>query len=192
MNPEVSIQELQQLMKEIAISQKETEQLFRETDKKFQETDKKFLETEKKLNRTISLFESQWGKFIESLVEGNLISLLRSKGIDVHETSQRRKGTYNGKQFEFDIIAHNGNEIVIVEVKSTLNVSAVKEFLDELPNAKSWMHEYKNFKIYGAVAYLRADEDSVLFAERQGLFAIRATGDSAVIVNNENFVPKEW
>ena len=185
MEPQVTIQELQQLIKELVISQKETEKLFKETDRKFRETDRK-------INKTIHLFESQWGKFVESLVNGNLIYILRSKGIDVHDTTQRRKGEHNGRQFEFDIIAKNGSEIVIVEVKSTLNVQAVKDFLDELSLVRGWLEEYKDFKLYGAVAFLTADEESPLFSERQGLFVIKATGDSAILVNKDDFRPKEW
>lgn len=213
MEPQVTIQELQQLLKELVISQKETEKLFKETDqkfketdlrfqetdrqfketdRKFQETDRQFKETDRKINKTIHLFESQWGKFVESLVNGNLIHILRSKGIDVHDTTQRRKGEHNGRQFEFDIIAKNGSEIVIVEVKSTLNVQAVKDFLDELSQVRDWLEEYKDFKLYGSVAFLTADEESPLFAERQGLFVIKATGDSAILINKDDFRPKEW
>ena len=199
MEPQVTIQELQQLIKELVISQKETEKLFKETDlqfketdRRFKETDRQFKDTDRKINKTIHLFESQWGKFVESLVNGNLIHILRSKGIDVHDTTQRRKGEHNGRQFEFDIIAKNGSEIVIVEVKSTLNVQVVKDFLDELSLVRGWLEEYKDFKLYGAVAFLTADEESPLFSERQGLFVIKATGDSAILVNKDDFRPKEW
>lgn len=149
-------------------------------------------ETDKALKKATSQFESQWGKLVESLVEGKLVSLLNSWGIHISDTSQRRAGTHEGKQYEFDIIAHNGNEIVIVEVKSTLNISAVKDFLENLQMAKVWLHEYKDYKIYGAIAYLKADEKSPIFAERNGLFVIRATGDSASIINNPDFVAKHW
>lgn len=189
---QATIHELQQLLKELVISQKETEKLFKETDRKFQETDRQFKETDRKINKTIHLFESQWGKFVESLVNGNLIQILRSKGIDVHDTTQRRKGEHHGPPFEFDIIAKNGSEIVIVEVKSTLKVQAVKDFLDELSQVRDWLEEYKDFKLYGSVAFLTADEESPLFAERQGLFVIKATGDSAMLVNKDDFRPKEW
>ena len=43
--------------------------------------------------------------------------------------------------------------------------------------------------IYGAVAYLRAEEEANKYAERQGLFVIRATGDSASIINKKDFKP---
>lgn len=100
----------------------ETDAKFKDTDAKFRETDAKFKETDRRINKAFELFEGQWGKLIESLVEGDLIRLLRERGIDVHETSMRRKGNHKGEHFEFDIIAHNGREIVIVEVKTTLRV----------------------------------------------------------------------
>ncbi|MGB5024498.1 MAG: hypothetical protein WBO44_04070 [Saprospiraceae bacterium] len=185
MDIQVSFEEIRHLLKELAISQKET-------DRKFKETELQFKETDRKLNKMIHQFESQWGKFVESLVNGNLIQLLRNKGIDVRDTSQRRTGIHNGRQFEFDIIAKNGNELVIVEVKSHLNIKTIKEFLNELSHARQWLDEYAAYKIYGAVAYLHASEESPKFAERHGLFVIRATGDSAIITNSESFVPTCW
>ena len=44
--------------------------------------------------------------------------------------------------------------------------------------------------MYGAVAYLRADESSDEYAEGRGLFVIRATGSSASITNPEDFTPR--
>lgn len=198
-----TIEELKDMFKEVAIRFKETEARFKETDAKFKETDARFKETDAKFKETdakfnetgkrikeaFDLFESQWGKLMESLVEGDLIKLLRSKGIDVHDTSMRRKGSHNGHNFEFDIIAHNGREIVIVEVKTTLRVKDVKHFVTKLKKARVWLDEYKDYNVYGAIAFLRADEGSALFAENQKLFVIKATGNSASIVNNDTFVP---
>ena len=44
------------------------------------------------------------------------------------------------------------------------------------------MPEYGDKRAYGAVAYLKADEGSAVYAEK-GLFVIRATGSSASITN---------
>ena len=77
----------------------ETDKKFQETDKRFQETDRilsekfketdrmlseKFKETDKKLNKLEQLFTSQWGKLVESLVEGDIVNLLNQKGINVY------------------------------------------------------------------------------------------------------------
>ncbi|MBN3034303.1 MAG: hypothetical protein JW861_01855 [Bacteroidales bacterium] len=66
------------------------------------------------------MFTSQWGKLVESLVDGDLVRLLNEKDIPVERTVQRSKGNRAGNSFEFDLIAINHKEIVIVEVKTTL------------------------------------------------------------------------
>ncbi|MDD4742452.1 MAG: hypothetical protein PHY20_12890, partial [Bacteroidales bacterium] len=75
--------------------------MFQETDKKFKETNKKFKETDKKFKELSALFTSQWGKLVESLVEGDLVNLLNERGITVEKTLQRVKGNKDGENFEF-------------------------------------------------------------------------------------------
>ena len=61
-----------------------------------------------------------------------------------------------------------------------------------LKDFKKYFMHYRPLKIYGAVAYLRSDSEADLFAQRQGLFVIRATGDSASIINSKDFKPKTF
>lgn len=181
MNTEIA--EIRSILKELAIAQIET-------DAKFKETDARFKETDKRIKAAFDLFEGQWCILMESLVEGDLIKVLNEKGIKVHDTSMRRKGSHGGNPFEFDIIAHNGNEIVIVEVKTTLKPKDVSQFVEKLKQVRIWLAEYKDYKIYGAIAYLRADAGSEVFAQNEQLFAIKATGNSAHIINKDDFIPK--
>ncbi len=174
--------------------------MFQETDKKFKESandfkeiremfQKQVKESDKRIKELDQLFTSQWGKLMESLVNGDIINLLKIWGIDVDRTYQRVKGNYKGTSYEFDIIAKNGNEVVIIEVKTTLRTKDVKHFIHKLNKAKEWMHDIKNNKVYGAMAYLVADSSSDTMAVNKGLFVIRATGNSSSIVNNEGFKP---
>jgi len=171
-------------------------QMFQQTDKEIQEDRRKAKEAhilwEKKFNKLEGFFTSQWGKFIEALVSGDLINLLKERNIFVNRTTTRAKTIYKGREYEFDIIAINGNEIVVIEVKTNLKVEDVKEFLDELKVFKEIFKEYKQNKIYGAVAYLHQDEEADKYAYRQGLFVLKATGKSAVITNDKKFKPKEF
>jgi len=138
------------------------------------------------------LFEGQWGKLMESLVEGDLVNLLQGHGIRINDTSTRRKGCRGGENYEFDIIAHDGEQIVVVEVKTTLWVGLVDKFIDRLHRAKDYMPEYATHTVFGAVAYLRAEQGSDRYAQNQGLFVIRATGNSAAIVNPAGFQPRKF
>jgi len=168
--------------------------LFSATDIKFQESERllteKFQETDKKIKELSYLFTTQWSKLVESLVEGDLIRLLNERGIKVQRTLTNVEGQYEGMNYEFDIIAVDGETIVIVEVKTTLRPNDVKKFIDKLKNAKTWMHEYKTMNVIGAVAYIKLAGGSKIMAITKGLFAIRATGNSAAIVNKSEFKPR--
>ena len=47
-------------------------------------------------------------------------------------------------------------------------------------------------KVYGGIAYLNIAEQSDIFAEKNGLFVIKAVGESARITNKKTFKPKNW
>ena len=176
----------------------ETSKRFEETgkrlDKMFKDTDKQLKEqsreTDKRIKELSNLFTTQWGKLIESLVEGDLIRLLNEKGIDVHQTFQRVSGSYAGDPYEIDIIASNDEDVVLVEVKTTLRPDDIKKTLKKLKMFKTWMPVYKEKKVYGAVAFLNTSSDSHRMAESKGLFVIKATGNSASIINKNTFEPK--
>jgi len=152
----------------------------------------KFKENDKKLKEQKYLFTSEWGNLVESLVEGDIVTLLNQKGINVIDIIEGRKGRRDGINFEFDIITINNTEMVIVEVKTTLTPEDIRLFLKKLAQAKDWMPEYADKIVYGAVAFISEDIGSSAMVEKNGLFVIKATGDSASVVNADNFVPKIW
>ena len=158
--------------------------------KRQKQTDRQMKQTDRQMKKLAGLFTSQWGKLMESLVEGDLVPLLQARGISVQSTHPRVRGRRNGEHYEFDILAGNGEEMVVVEVKTTLKVDDVKQFLDKLNKFTEYEPDYRGKQIYGAVAYLRTEQDSELYAERQGLYVIRATGNSASIINDAGFVPR--
>ncbi len=147
---------------------------------------------EKRMDKLESLFVTQWGKLVESLVEGDLVPLLNSRGIDVQQTTRRHEGCHNGRNYEFDIIALNGETLVIVEVKTTLAPQDVRDFLDELSHVREWIPLYADKRICGAVAYLQQTGETASMAAKRGLFTIRATGASASITNSPAFKPKAF
>ncbi len=181
----------------------ETGKMIQDSDKKFQEyreemreasreTTKKFRETDKKIKEAFNLFTGQWGRLVESLVEGDLPRVLQERGVMVTQTIERVK-SINDRAYEFDIIALNGDVCVVVEVKTTLRPDDVKRFLHKLDHFREWLPRFASTdRVLGAVAYLRVEAESDRMAEKNGLFTIRATGKSAKIVNNKDFEPKAF
>ena len=190
-------EEIWKILREVSKSQKDTDRCMKETDRRMQETDRRMQEnalqmkeTDRRLKKAEALFTTQWGKLMETLVEGDLLKLLEQKDIRVDDTAMNVKGQHQGENWEVDILASNGEEIVLVEVKTTLNLQNVKDFIYKLNKFTTWKSKYKGDKMYGAVAYLKADQGSAQYAEKQGLFVIRATGSSSSIINKKNFTPK--
>ena len=73
-------------------------------------------ETDRRLKKLDRLFNSQWSKLMESLVEGDLVGLLQAQGIAVERTCTNVKGGRDGRHYEFDILAVNGEEVVVVKI----------------------------------------------------------------------------
>ena len=182
-----TIEKIWATLDRIAESQKKAALEMKETREEEKQRKK---EIDKKMKELQGLFTSQWGALMESLVEGDLVPLLQKRNIAVTHTQTRLQGRHNGEHIEFDILAENGEEVVVVEVKTTLRPGDVAHFLEQLGKFKTYRPLYKARKIYGAVAFLKADKSVQVHAERQGLFVIRATGSSASIVNDTEFVPR--
>ena len=203
-------QEIWAILREASAMQQETDRQMQETDRRQQETDRQMQETDRRLQETEQLlewqardakqrmdrleglFNGQWGKLMESLVEGDLVGLLQQRGIVVQHTVTNPRQNYGERRWEFDLVAINGEEVVVVEVKTSLRVPDVDRFIGRLDEFPELMPEYADRRIYGAVAYLKAYQESELRAERLGLFVIRATGSSASITNREGFTPRTF
>lgn len=194
-------------MEDLRERQKETAQQLKETAREWKETARQLkeaaLETDRLLTKQAKdadrrfrqadgKFDSRWGQFMESLVEGDLVPLLQARGIEVDTTSGRYKKKRNGEHMEIDIVALNGGEAVVVEVKTKLRSGAVTRFVEKLQVFQDWFPDHRHRTIYGAMAYLEGSEDVARYAERQGLFLIRATGSSASIVNAPDFRPRDY
>ena len=178
-------------MKETDARMKETAARIKETDAQLKENAAQMKETDRRLRRAEDLFTTQWGRLMESLVEGDLAKLLQQRGVAVEGVSARIRLRCGPKQREVDLLAMNGDEAVAVEVKTTLRPSDVDKFLGALEDPLLLRHVGPR-RLYGGVAYLQEHQGTARYAERKGLFVIRATGSSASIVNPPEFRPRAF
>ena len=183
---ETDMKEIRAIIKRIGEKQEQTELLFQEV-----------AERQKKTDKLMRQHDTNWGRLVESLVEGSLVELLNERGIEVHRTHPRQKVSYvqkdgTHKNREFDIVVANGEEVVVVEVKTTLKPKHIKRFVESMKDFSRYFHYYATMRVYGAVAYIRCDSDTDRFAYKKGLYVIRATGDSASILNDSKFKPRSF
>ena len=134
-------------MKELFISQKETDRKFEETDRKFQETDRVIQETSrevkntsreiKKVTDSIGKLGNRLGEFIEEMVHPAAVRLFRELGIDVHEVHRGVEANQDGDNIEIDLLVVNSTDVVAVECKSLLSIDDVNRFLLNLNKLKN-------------------------------------------------------
>ena len=171
--------------------------LFKATDARldtlFKANSEQSRQTDRQIKELSALFTDQWGKMVEALVEPNALQLFQDRGIDVRYTYRRVEAQVDGRQMELDLLLENGDEVVVIEVKSNLRVGDVNDFLQVLDRFLEFFPRYRNYKIYGGVAGLMFAEDADKYAYRKGLFVLSATGDGiAQIKNDMAFHPKNF
>ena len=183
----------------VSKAQQKTEEAQQKTEVEQQKTEQALRELSNSLNRAYGDFTNKWGEFVSSLVSGNLVRLLKERDIAVDRIQQRvicyRKDGI--KEYEYDLVALNGKEAVVIEAKSTLTTDHVDAFVTKL---KKFKNRFPNLahkrSIYGGVAYLGvADKSPEKYAQKKGLFVIQSPGgktDVSVIVNKKDFRPKKF
>ena len=175
----------------------ELKQAQKETDRQLKETSKEVAKTVESIAKTNGSFNTKWGEFLENLVEGDLIRLLNKCGVQVSLILPRVKYVRpdNSIGAEYDLIAINGSEVVVFEIKTTLGVKDVYGFIERLKKVKDHFPKYSDKKIYGGMAYMKADGDSSKEADEKGLFLIKAPGGAnqvSTLTNSDNFVPESF
>ena len=219
MGKRVTLEELQEMMaaamasiRELAEEGKKTEAAQQKTEAAQQKTEAAQQKTEaamqdlkehmKELKRSIGHINDRWGQFMENLSEKDLLALLCDRGIRVDKILPHLLALKNDgytRKAEYDLVAHNGEEIVVVEVKTTLFRKDIDRFLVKLGQFRNYFSDWKDYKIYGAMIYMgEAREEigkAVPHAMEKGLLLIRCPeGEAgmAKIVNPAEFAPRSF
>ncbi len=175
--------------------------MFEETDrrleKNFQETDRRFRQTDANFDKyfgKLKEMDRNWGKLVEALIKPSVGRQFRKWGIPVSGSGQREEVHKGGETMEIDILLKNTDALIAVEVKTTLRVENVDEHIEKrLKPFKRFFPEYRDRKVYGAVAYIHLEENADRYAYKKGLFVLTfTTGDTVAIQNDERFVPRVW
>ena len=194
-------------MRELRESQREFKESQRKTKTFVEGVAKAAADNYKAICEANGNFNRKWGDFMENLVEGDLVSLLRNWGLEMinaetrpipNVMARRNDGT---PKYELDLIVKNGDYAIIVEVKTTLTIPKIDDFLKKLGQLKDDFSAYEGKTVYACMAYVKTDKgkdkkDRVLsHLEEKGIFAIRAPGGPSnitTIENSKNFTPQKF
>lgn len=149
-----------------------------EIKKMREETDRQMRDTDKRMKELQGLFTTQWGKLVEALCRPAALKLFQEKGIKIDQIfKEARHDKYLENEMEVDVILCNTTEAVAVEVKTTCKKKDVDYFLKKMRQFKKIFHHFEDCTVYHAIAALKFDNSSDIYALKKGLFVMRATGE---------------
>ena len=177
---------------------KETRLQFQESEKRFQESERmlteKFLETDKQikeLSANIGGLNNSYGSFSESLFIPSIKRLLTEK-FNCSDISSNRKIGQNGKSFEIDVLGISDEALYVVEIKSKLNLSAIKQINDHISKVRKIKTEYKERKIYGIIAAVDFEQRNADHVMSKGYYFVSMIDNLAELNLPESFKPMYW
>ena len=189
-----TLEDLWSIVAELGKAQKETDRQLKETSYELKASHERLSESIDKANGN---FNQKWGDFLENFIEGDLLNIFKNRDIEVNRVLHQAqvKRSDNTVEAEYDFVLINGNEIIVIEVKTTVSSSKLNTFLNKLKNFKKYFPEYRDKNVYGGVAYINASRELIENAEENRLFLIQAPGGEnnvTKITNSQGFVPKTY
>ena len=164
------------------------------TDEQIKRTDEQMRRTDAKLDRIgqqlgdLGLVQ---GEVAEDLFFRNLRGVFRKTKMDLKKVKRNLKRKGEG---EFDLVAEDGDKVLVVEVKNKLDKRMVDRFVDrKLPKFKDLFPEYESYQVIGGMGALVVKDDVGRYAEKAGLYVLTQTDEGgAALLNREGFNPKTF
>ena len=169
-------QELRDLVAELAIESKKTDEQLRKTDEQLRQSSIEFDRRIKKLEQLVGSVANNQGDaaeeyFINSLKEKLSIGSLHFDYLIPNYTI--RSKSIND---EFDILLVNKKSVAIVEVKYKVHPKDILKLPKKIENLKQ-LPQYREYDIYAGLAGFYIPEEAIEDAIKRGYFILQRRGD---------------
>ena len=167
--------ELRQIISELALSQKETDQIVKRTQKQLGELGNKL------------------GSFAEGLAYPTVERIMREKfGMEgVNPIHIRRKDG----ELEVDALGYsngNINTVMVGEIKSHFREHHVEKVEQACQRLFDFMPEHRGKKVYGMVIFVKGEQNAIQLAAKHGIDTVEANDENFKLRNGKWFVPKDF
>ncbi|OQY54011.1 MAG: hypothetical protein B6245_21950 [Desulfobacteraceae bacterium 4572_88] len=129
------------------------------------------------------------GEIAENLLYRNVRNLFHDRHPRFKKVrlNLKRKGIA-----EYDIVAANKGEVLVIEVKNKLSKRMVGTFVDKkLPMFRKAFPDYRDFRILGGVGALVLKDEVGKHAQKVGLYVLTQNNEGgASLFNKDYFKPK--
>ena len=198
---ERGMEELFRGIKALKESQQKTDEQILALKESQQKTDEQLKQTDEQLDRTIKKLDDigrQLGEL--GLVQGEVAEDLFYR--NVKSVFTKRKMTFRNVRrnlkkkgmAEYDIVAVDGEQVLVIEVKNRLDKRMVDRFVEQkLPKFMEAFPEYRSYRVIGGMGALVVKDEVGRYAERSGLYVLTQTDEGgAAILNREGFKAREF
>ena len=168
----------EQEWRELRESLKETSELQRETDKR------------------IGKLGNRLGEMIEYMVKPCLLEKFREMGFDFTKAYSQAtiEDDKNNIITEIDITLENGDEVMIVEVKSKPTINDITDHIERMEKVRRHADLHGDRRILlGTVAGMIMNRSEKIFALKNGFYVAEPSGETFDITVPEGvYTPREW
>jgi hypothetical protein len=166
---------------------------FAELQKLHKETEKAHKETEKTLNRAIGGLSNTLGSLIEHIMTPDLPRKFKSLGFSFDRITTVKWADGKGNIYaEIDGLLENGDQAMVVEVKTTLRRGDVDDHLTRMEKVRRYADDHGDKRQFlGAMASTITDRDTKEYALAKGFFVIEPSGEDVRITKPASG-PRVW
>ena len=183
-----TLEEIKQILKELSISQKETDADIKELTASQKETDAQFKEMrisqEKndkkfdKLHIELASIGHSNGDAAESFFYNSLEEDKVLGDVKFDFISKNVKQKKHRKEDEYDIFLENGNAVGVIEVKYKVQQSHIDKLIEKkAENFRILFPDYADYKLYVGIAGLSFEPETEEYALDNGLVVLKQKGD---------------
>jgi len=150
-----------------------------------------------KLRSEVGKITGSIGRIIEHMLGGKILEKFHALGYRVDDYTRNHFFSVKklGIRGEIDLMLHDGDVSILIEVKTTLDIADIRRFLETMRKYRIYTDaRWKDTPRYvGAVAGAVVDDNAMQFAHENGLFVIVQSGEAVEILPTpEEFVAREW
>ena len=181
-------------IKALKESQQKTDEQILRLKESQEKTDDQLDRTIKKLDdigRQLGELGLVQGEVAEDLFYRNVKSVFTKRKMTFRNVRRnlKKKG-----MAEYDIVAVDGEQVLVIEVKNRLDKRMVDRFVEQkLPKFMEAFPEYRSYRVIGGMGALVVKDEVGRYAERSGLYVLTQTDEGgAAILNREGFKAREF
>jgi hypothetical protein len=174
--------DFQQGMDELRMSHKETEKVMRETQRAIKET-----------QRNIGGLNNTMGSVVEHIMRPDLPRKFKPFGFTFDRVTTVKWADGKGNIYtEIDGLLENGEQAMVVEVKTTLRREDIDDHLGRMERVRAYADAHGDKrKFLGAMAAMVTDMQTKEYALSKGFFVIEPSGED-VKVTKPASAPRIW